>query len=237
MKTILLTFTLILANTLAISQVEIYKNGSTTDISGTTVNVTGNLYYYMDFKNATGAAATFNVKRKKIQVIPGVGDYLCWGTDFATGTCYSEADVAPNDPWTAPLDAVLEDQRSGILYSYHVPNGQSGSCTYRYYIMVGGVALDSVDINYTYQLSVETEKQANISVFPNPATDVVNINIENLNGVGSVSIYDIAGKVVSNAVIKNGKNQVNIEALNAGVYFYTIRNNEGIIETKKILIQ
>ena len=75
------------------------------------------------------------------------------------------------------------------------------------------------------------------SVYPNPATDVLNINIENLEGNASVSVYDIVGKQVATSKLNNGTNTLNVENLTAGVYFYSIRKDNTIIETKKVVIQ
>jgi len=35
----------------------------------------------------------------------------------------------------------------------------------------------------------------------------------------------------------NGKNTLNIENLNPGVYFYSIKRNGNVIETKKLIVR
>ncbi len=240
MKSILLTLSLILISTLSLAQsVEIYKEGYTTDISGTTVSGSGDSFemkYYMDFKNTSGSTQTFTLERKKMEVVAGVGDYLCWGASLVEGACYPEEIVTPEDPFITPLEVTLENDSMGIIWSYHIPNNVSGNNTYRYYVVANGAPVDSVDVNYSYTLSVQSQKPATVNVFPNPANHVLNVNIEHMSSNSSISIYDITGKVVLNSPIINGNNQLNVEDLNAGVYFYAIRNNKDIIETKKLLI-
>jgi hypothetical protein len=124
------------------------------------------------------------------------------------------------------------------------PNQIDGCSVYTYHIKSGaiGVQEDSIQITYTIGgancfLNIEDEKiLPSFSVYPNPANDIVNISIENANGV-SISIFDIVGKEVSNMDLVNGKNQLNIENLNAGVYFYSIRKNNETIETKKLVVR
>ena len=81
----------------------------------------------------------------------------------------------------------------------------------------------------------EIETALEYSVYPNPAADVLNISVSENNT--SISIYDIVGKNISEMKLVNGNNTLNIENLNAGVYFYSIKRNGIIIETKKLVIQ
>ena len=64
--------------------------------------------------------------------------------------------------------------------------------------------------------------------YPNPATDAVTISIDG-EGVANLTVTDIAGKVViSNAVTLNGgKANVNIAALNAGIYVFNVALENG----------
>ena len=241
MKTLLLTiaFTIIGLSVKA-QDIEIYHEGYTTDISGTLVYGSGDvdeMKYYLGVKNNSNAPLDLTVKRLRIDEVAGAKDYFCWGVTFNSGACYDADAVTASNPWTSVDEFSFPAGTVGILYSYHKPEGNYGIAKYRYYIMSNGMALDSVDVQYNALLSVKPEKPASISVFPNPANEILNVNVENLSNSGSIAIYDITGKTVLNSLLKNGKNQLDVEALKAGVYFYTIRNNKDIIETKKLLIQ
>ena len=70
---------------------------------------------------------------------------------------------------------------------------------------------------------VEVEKQHTvISVYPNPANTILNFSADNLNNVESIEITDVLGKVVlsDNA----NSNTVNIEKLQSGIYFLSIKD-------------
>ena len=238
MKTLLLTFSIALIGLTAIAQdIEIYHEGYVGDISGTTVYGTGDgeeMKYYLGIKNNTNSPLNLSIKRLRVAEVAGTENYFCWGVTLQSGACYSHQAA---NPWTSIDEYTFPAGVEGILYSYHKPNGNYGMVKYRYYVMSNEEAIDSVDVQYNNFLSVKPEKATTINVFPNPANEMLNVNIENLSSNGTISIYDIAGKTVLSTEIKNGKNQLNVADLNAGVYFYTIRNNKDIIETKKLLIQ
>lgn len=70
-------------------------------------------------------------------------------------------------------------------------------------------------------------------IFPNPATNEVTINHNDLTNV-AVKVTDIAGKVLINESLNEASNTLNIANLNAGIYLFTISSNEGQT-TKKIV--
>lgn len=70
-----------------------------------------------------------------------------------------------------------------------------------------------------------------VSVFPNPATSVVNFNTLSKDAA-KVIVYDIAGKVLTAQTLENGNAQLNISALTAGIYVYTVIGNDNQVLTK-----
>lgn len=73
------------------------------------------------------------------------------------------------------------------------------------------------------------------NVFPNPATNVVNItNAENML-VNQVTVYDIAGKEIKNQTYTNETQiQLSIESLASGTYMLHLQTNEGLAVKKFI---
>ena len=69
----------------------------------------------------------------------------------------------------------------------------------------------------------EIEKQTIvISVYPNPATTILNFSTDNLNNAESIEITDILGKVVLLDHVNS--NTINIEKLQAGIYFLSVKS-------------
>jgi hypothetical protein len=79
------------------------------------------------------------------------------------------------------------------------------------------------------QLAVADVKKNNISIYPNPATDV--INISNVSSKTKFEIYSVGGQLV-NQGITDGK--VNVSKLTKGVYILTVDSNGEKSQTKFI---
>jgi len=73
-------------------------------------------------------------------------------------------------------------------------------------------------------------------VYPNPATDVLNINISNSNFKNSeVVVYNISGAEVLKTNMEANNAALNIETLSAGVYFVKVSNQNGFNKTVKFV--
>ena len=221
--------------------VEIITAGTTTDISGTTITIEGgeSLHETFDVKNVSGGDLTLRIERVKISEISGATDYICWGANSTTGTCYPSSSVAPYDPFVTPDEAVISNGSVGWLQVYYNANGTPGTSLYRYYVVDDAdVRLDSIDVENISTVGVEDElENLSVSVYPNPATDVVNIKMNNNVNNVSVIIYNILGEAVATKNLIAGVNTINTSEFNSGVYFYAIRHNNEVIETKKLVIK
>lgn len=79
------------------------------------------------------------------------------------------------------------------------------------------------------QLAVADVKKNNISVYPNPATDI--INISNVSSKTTYEIYSVGGQLVNQGTT-DGK--VNVSKLTKGVYILTVESNGEKSQTKFI---
>ena len=78
--------------------------------------------------------------------------------------------------------------------------------------------------------------QTQMLVYPNPATDVLNINISNSSFKNSdVVVYNISGTEVIKTNMANSNAQLNIETLSNGVYFVKVTNQNGFNKTVKFV--
>jgi hypothetical protein len=78
------------------------------------------------------------------------------------------------------------------------------------------------------ELSIEESATLEGVAYPNPATDVVTVSL-NAEGAATLTVTDVAGKVAMNSAISmvNGKSEVNIASLEAGVYIFNITLENG----------
>ncbi len=95
-------------------------------------------------------------------------------------------------------------------------------------LLIDNVAFDS-------ELSIENLISSEFSVYPNPATNVINItNADNIL-VNGVAIVDINGRTVKSLKFDNvTEAQINVADLSAGVYLMNISSDNGTT-TKKIV--
>jgi hypothetical protein len=83
--------------------------------------------------------------------------------------------------------------------------------------------------------TIETELVRNVSVFPNPATEVLNVVTADANLQGRWRITDAAGKVwgCSNSATTTIAGQIPVAQLPAGLYFLNIATPDGRHATAK----
>lgn len=109
---------------------------------------------------------------------------------------------------------------------------------FRYYVPQGGpvgansdiIGIDSVTVDRP--LSTDGFFRGNFVATPNPTNDVLNIaNTSNI-AVNAIQITDMNGRIVKE--VKGMTNQINVNELNAGVYFLKITTDQGTGTTKII---
>ena len=102
-------------------------------------------------------------------------------------------------------------------------------------------AMDIMNVNKGYPVferyySVEETDFANgISVYPNPAKDVVNITFSNNAKCRSIDIYSIDGRLMKSQ--NDNFNKISIADLTPGLYLIKVRMNDGKEFTEKIVVK
>ena len=74
-----------------------------------------------------------------------------------------------------------------------------------------------------------------LNIYPNPASDQINVT-SNFN-ITEIEIYNTIGKLIMNNFIQIRDFTINVNDLIPGVYFLKLKNENGITETKKIMIR
>ena len=83
------------------------------------------------------------------------------------------------------------------------------------------------DINMIVPIGMNENDAAIFNVFPNPATDALNIVGMN-NKASKVEVYDITGKMVASESFIGNKTKVNTENFPGGLYIYKVYDANGI---------
>lgn len=203
--------------------------------------------------NTSGASTYTNFgadSTKLVQLVKGATGNTIAVTKAWTGTTYSEAVAvwidfnrngtyeasekvmtsAPSTTatvtatFTVPETAYIGDKTVGMRVILRYSTAPTGPCdSYTY----GEVEDYSVKISES--LAVTDVKKNNISVYPNPAVDV--INISNVSSKTKFEIYNVGGQLVNQGTT-DGK--VNVSKLTKGVYILTVESNGEKSQTKFI---
>ncbi|MFO8086423.1 MAG: T9SS type A sorting domain-containing protein [Bacteroidales bacterium] len=89
---------------------------------------------------------------------------------------------------------------------------------------------------FDWQVGVENNEQTmEMSIYPNPATDQVNITIEDYNNA-TVEVYNLLGEVVKSAQVTDENTQLDVANLNNGTYIVRVMNGDNVA-TKKVVIR
>jgi hypothetical protein len=76
-----------------------------------------------------------------------------------------------------------------------------------------------------------------ISVYPNPVSDNLNVNMAGIQGA-KVSIFDITGKKVAQHNLTEKLNSINVASLANGMYVYQVSNNaKETLKTGKFIVK
>jgi len=84
-------------------------------------------------------------------------------------------------------------------------------------------------------VSVGSISENNIEMYPNPAIDFVNINVDESLLPVMVTIKDINGKLLSSDKYSSTSNSIAVSTLSQGVYFVEITNKNGETIIKKMV--
>jgi hypothetical protein len=74
-----------------------------------------------------------------------------------------------------------------------------------------------------------------ISIYPNPATDVITISDPNAI-IRQYEVFDQVGQSVLTAINRTGKTEINLTTFSSGMYLLKMETKRGIVN-KKIIIK
>ncbi len=123
--------------------------------------------------------------------------------------------------------------KANTLYTFEMGPNENQWGKNRFELILNGKATTGINNNIDGNSSITS---TNLSVYPNPATDLLNINISNANFKNSeVVVYNISGAEVLKTNMAANNAQLNIESLSNGVYFVKVSNQNGFNKTVKFV--
>jgi hypothetical protein len=89
--------------------------------------------------------------------------------------------------------------------------------------------------NYSTVKKVSLNNTLELKIWPNPATDMIQLNTGNKNG--KASIIDASGRVLKSVTLGSGINRIAVNDLNRGLYMVTFNSNQGELYQTRFLKQ
>jgi hypothetical protein len=120
-----------------------------------------------------------------------------------------------------------------LYFSAFWPSSQTSGPKGNSVLQVDNLSFD----NLISSVAEQTTKKSIIYLYPNPASDVVSLTLDNTNnGDLTLNIYNVMGTLVKSEIMRQNNRQINIGGLSNGVYMVEIKSKEGT-EKQKLIIK
>ncbi len=182
-----------------------------------------------------------NIKNNFIYLSGTTGDYTF---PREARNSFSKYDMSFNKIWTRIYSDSLMTNRGEIIYDVlplsnndwlFMGFGTDPNSSFKNQDGVF-VRVDSNGCLYNYCLNVGIEDELfydEIIVYPNPAKEIINIELPKHIEINNIQIFDMLGKEVSFDFIN--QNQISIDKLEIGVYTLRLILGNEVLLTKKII--
>jgi hypothetical protein len=121
-----------------------------------------------------------------------------------------------------------------------VPNTVSFDFTPRHGTIIPITAAEKQALNAKWGVTagIYENKILSLSVYPNPATDFLNVTInDKLQQGAKLSIFDFKGSKLLDKSISSNTEKLNISTLNKGIYLLNISTEKGLVSSAKFMVK
>ena len=176
-----------------------------------------------------GPAAAFTVNTTSL--LPGQNNNIVWTVSGTTAAPYNVANVKidyTTDATGATGWVTLSEStpNSGSTNVF-IPESLSNKTIYLRVSAIGNVFYAAKKATVG-QLSVSDISRSSVTLYPNPAKDILNIRSGSENS--SYELVNMAGQLVGKGLVGNGN--INVSKLTKGVYFINIEQNGMVTKLK-----
>lgn len=196
-----------------------------------------------NMKNVGASAITIKVKRYELNTVPGTANYFCFYqclSPFNSG-------VYPFREVVGGINFNAGEVKAKYLNAHHQPLDNPGLAKFRYVAYNAADPNDSafVDIHFDMTVSINEASisQTKLNVFPNPASKRISLeySLANFTSNDSYSfvLRNMLGATVKqfNMTDNSGKENINIENLQPGIYFYSLMVNDQVVTSKRLIVK
>jgi hypothetical protein len=165
------------------------------------------------------------------------GDAIGDGYNFTNESCLlNKVVTSPDFPTQHSGHLPIDFSSTNYYIGFCIMDGNRPQYGW---LRLGGLRFQEyafIDINSgTHQL----DTQNNFSVFPNPASDFIHIQLSDASSLlknNTVSIINSLGILIDEFSLTNRSVSKNISTYPTGLYFFVIKNADGILERHKVIV-
>lgn len=213
--------------------------------SGSWYEAAGGAMNSYSYDNATASPLTPDnlAVSPVIDLTGSVGVTLTWsaGTGETTASGWHEehyavyvvTDFAPLLLGTYPtpvFETTLADGETLYNESVDITAQAAGSATvyvvFRHFNCTDEFTLMVDDVNVYGAFASTDENELTVTTFPNPATDVLNISLN--QPANNVAVYSMDGQMIINEQVNSTTVTVDVAGLTAGMYLYEVTTADGL---------
>lgn len=153
---------------------------------------------------------------------------LCYNNSILSGSSQTTASITPGDESDFHLQINLDAAPTGSAFLKVNLRPDVGASKNAVFVITKSAT------NVTSVFRSEDD----ITLYPNPARDAINVVFDANAGVRSISIHNIIGKQVGVYKVSGGSAKIDIDELPAGGYFIRLADAQGrILGTRKFTHQ
>jgi len=121
--------------------------------------------------------------------------------------------------------------------------GSGGSATYSvgqvdYIAQTGSGGNANQGVQQPYQFTTTKGEEiigVDLSVFPNPSSSFIILNVPPTAGITRADLYDAGGKLLATEKVAGRQAQIDLKSYSNGTYFLAVFKNEEVIKQFKII--
>src|SRR5574344_768660 len=161
-----------------------------------------------------------------------------WGNSYGT---FTDVDHLQRKMFPSATGTSVTINPEDSLANYQIPisiteDYDIDNCNLVIFLqnLTTGEVLQSVDTSLPRAVGIDNIIANNVSIYPNPCSNFVNISSE--NEISNISFVNILGKEIFTDNIKSTSTTISLEKFPKGIYFIKIIDSKGNLTLKKLFV-
>lgn len=217
-------------------------NSSTLSYTDTIANNT-NYYYYLKIVQADGntiwTSPIWYTRNDSITNNAPTTNFTPSATTICSGEQVTFIDNSTNAPntWNWSLPGALPDTSNNQSITATFPNAGTYAISLTTSNAFGTSATITKSITVQVCTSIEENEKKSIKIYPNPANELLTIDVNLLPGSKTIEIVDLQGKLMMSKTSDERLIHIELSSLAIGNYFVNVIQNGIVYTTEKIVVE